>query len=202
MAPDVYISGAAEGPTDELALRRIVEARGALVHRVQVQGGKPALRRALPGYNAAARRAPWLVLVDLDSDFPCPGALVEEWLPTPSVAMRLRIVVRQIEAWLLADADHFARWFRVRKGSIPTAPDALLDAKSALLTIVRSSLKRDIRQDMIPRPGSGRRTGPAYSSRLMEFLADAERGWRPDVAASRSPSLASCLRRVDELLVD
>lgn len=200
MAPPVFISGATEGPTDELALRRIVAFRGGLVHRVQAQGGKPALRRALPGYNSAARRDPWLVLVDLDQDFACPGALVADWLPAPSVKMRFRVVVRQVESWLLADAGHFAKWFGVRKGAIPEHPDELPDAKGTLLNLVGGSRKRDVRTDIVPRPGSGRRTGPAYSSRLMEFLGDVNRGWRPSEAARRSPSLASCLQRLDELL--
>jgi hypothetical protein len=200
LASPVYISGATEGPTDELVLRRIVATRGGIVHRVQVQGGKPALRRALPGYNSAARRDPWLVLVDLDRDFPCPGALVADWLPAPSEKMRFRVVVRQVESWLLADADHFASWFGVRRGAVPDYPDELPDAKETLLTLVGTSRKREVRADVVPRPGSRRRTGPAYSSRLMEFLIDGHRGWRPEEAARRSPSLASCLKRLDELL--
>jgi hypothetical protein len=100
-----YISGAVEGPSDEIVLRRIVTDRGAHVHRVQIQNGKTNLRRALPGYNGAAQGDPWLVFVDLDHDFACAAALVTEWLPAPSVYMRFRVVVRQIESWLLADAD-------------------------------------------------------------------------------------------------
>jgi hypothetical protein len=98
-----YVSGAVEGPSDEAVLRRIVASRGADVHRVQVQHGKSGLHRALPGYNAAARREPWLVLVDLDDDFDCAPGLVASWLPEPATYMRFRVVVREVEAWLLAD---------------------------------------------------------------------------------------------------
>jgi hypothetical protein len=72
----IFVSGAVEGPSDEAVLRRIVDTRGAEIHRVQVQNGKANLRRALPGYNAAAERDPWLVLVDLDQDFNCAPTLV------------------------------------------------------------------------------------------------------------------------------
>lgn len=200
MAPAVYISGAVEGPTDESAFRALVAQRGGLVHRVQVPRGKPNLRRALPGYNADARRSPWLVLVDLDQDFPCAGALAADWMPEPSPQMRFRVVVRQLESWLLADAERFASAFQVRKGTVPSAPDVLPDAKSALLQVIGTSRSRAIREDMTPRPGSGRRVGPAYTSRLIEFIGDGKKGWRPEVAAKSSASLAKCLVRLDELI--
>lgn len=201
MSSPTGVSGAVEGPTDRLVLERILEARGGVATRVQVQYGKANLRRALPGYNAAAAWGPWLVLVDLDQDFPCAGELVREWLQAPALQMRFRVVVRQVEAWLLADEERFARFFRVRKGLVPLAPDALPQPKDTLVQIVSQSRRRAVREDMMPRPGSGRRVGPAYTSRLDEFIRDQEGGWRPEVAARRSPSLAKCLARVDELLV-
>ena len=194
------ISGAVEGPTDEIVFGRIVAFAGGAVHRVQVQHGKPNLRRALPGYNAAAKRDPWVVLVDLDRDFDCPGDLVQEWLPSPSPYMRFRVVVRQVEAWLLADADRFSEFFGVRSGSIPPHPHQLANAKDALLTVVARSRRSAIRDDMVPRPGSGRSVGPAYAGRLIEFVNDRQSGWRPGVAARRSRSLASCLARLKELI--
>jgi hypothetical protein len=171
------------------------------VHRVQIQNGKAGLRRALPGYNAAAQGDPWLVLVDLDQEFECPALLVGDWLPSPSVYMRFRVVVRQIESWLLADADRFATFFAVKRSAIPDAPDELLnDAKASLLEVVRSSRRGAIREDMLPRPRSGRRVGAAYTSRMIEFASSAAEGWRPDVAATRSPSLSRCLARLDQLI--
>lgn len=200
MVPPVFVSGAVEGPSDEPVLRRIIEERGGIVHRVQVQNGKPNLRRALPGYNTAARRSAWLVLVDLDQGHPCAGALVDEWLPAPSPHMRLRVVVRQIEAWLLADAERFATFFAVRAGAIPQNPDSIPDAKQKVIALVSDSRRAALRQDMAPRPGSGRRVGPAYSSRLIAFASNPEKGWRLDVAMNHSRSLAKCVARLDELI--
>ena len=200
MSSPVYVSGAVEGPSDEPVLRRIVEGRGASVHRVQVQNGKSNLRRALPGYNAAARWSAWLVLVHLDQDFACPAALVADWLPGASSHMRFRVVVRQVEAWLLADTERFARFFSVKKNSVPTAPDMLPDARATVLALASTSRRMAIRQDMTPRPGSGRRVGPAYTSRLIDFASNPSAGWRLEVAATRSPSLARCLLRLDDLV--
>jgi hypothetical protein len=195
-----YISGAVEGISDEAVLRRVVNARGGAVHRVQVQRGKANLRRALSGYNAAAQVKPWLVLVDLDQDFGCAAALVTDWLPVPSTYMRFRVVVREIEAWLLADRERFTSFFSVPAAAVPDQPDKLPDPKVTLLAAVTRSRRKAIRVDMLPRPGSGRRVGAAYTSRLIEFASDRDQGWRPDVAANRSPSLSSCLRRLDSLI--
>jgi len=196
----VFISGAVEGASDEPVFRRIVEQRGGVVHRLQVQNGKAGLKRALPGYNAAARHSPWLVLVDLDRDFPCPGALVADWLPAPSQYMCLRVVVRQIEAWLLADADRFASFFAVRRAVIPADPDELEDSKQVVLDLVATSRRSGIRQDMVPRTGSGRRVGPAYTSQLIEFVTNPGEGWRLDEAMRHSRSLQKCIARLDELI--
>ena len=200
MAPShVYISGAVEGPSDEAVIRRIVEHAGGLVHRVQVQNGKSALRRALPGYNAAAQWSRWLVLVDLDHDSPCAAALKADWLPNPTPYMRFRVVVRALEAWLLADSERFAKFFAVKKTAIPRTPEDIQDPKTAVVGIVTGSRRRAIRQDMIPRPGSRRQVGPGYTSRLIEFATDPS-CWRPDVAAQRAPSLARCLTRLEHLI--
>lgn len=201
MVPPVYVSGAVEGPSDEPVLRSIIEQRGGTVHRVQVQNGKPNLRRALPGYNAAARRSAWLVLVDLDREHTCASALVNEWLPHPSPHMRLRVVVHQIEAWLLADAERFASFFGVKASAIPKDPDAVPDAKEKVIALVSASRRAALRQDMAPRPGSGRRVGPAYSSRLISFASNPDTGWRLNVAVNHSRSLAKCVARLDELLL-
>lgn len=196
----VYLSGAVEGPSDEAVWNRLASRVDVIVHRIQIQNGKTNLRRALPGYNAAAVRAPWLVLVDLDQEFDCSAALVADWLTAPSTFMRLRVVVRAIEAWLLADDERFSAFFAVRRTSIPGAPDNLPDPKQSLLNLVAQSKRTAVRDDMVPRPGSGRRVGAAYTSRLIEFAQSEEMGWRPEVAAKRSPSLARCLKRLNEAI--
>jgi hypothetical protein len=196
----VFISGAVEGRSDEPVFRRIVEERGGTVHRLQVQNGKSALRHALPGYNAAAVQSPWLVLVDLDSDFECAGALVADWLPHPSRHMCFRVVVRQIESWLLADAERFAEFFAVRRSALPTDPDSLPDAKQTVVNLVARSRRKSIRLDMVPSVGSGRRVGPAYASHLINFVSDPHHGWRLATAMAHSRSLTKCVERFDALV--
>jgi hypothetical protein len=114
--------------------------------------------------------------------------------------MRFRVVVREIEAWLLADHDRFTSFFSVPASAVPDQPDQLPDPKATLLATVARSRRKAIRMDMLPRPGSGREVGAAYTSRLIEFAGDGDQGWRPNVAALRSPSLSSCLTRLESLI--
>jgi hypothetical protein len=67
------------------------------------------------------------------------------------------------------------------------------DPKRAMVEVAGHSRRREIRQDMVPRRGSGSSVGPAYTSRLIEF---AQAHWRPETAARASDSLRRCLARL------
>jgi len=197
LANAVVISGAAEGPIDEAVLARLVDEAGGRVGSIYGKNGKANLRRVLGGYNNAARFSPWLILVDLDQDSECAPPLVAAWLPAPAPMMRLRVAVRGIEAWLLADRERLAAFLRVPAAQLPPDPDAVPDPKRLLVDLARRSRRRDIREDIVPRSGTGRAVGAAYSSRLIEFAATV---WRPEVAAGCSDSLRRCRDRIAELV--
>ena len=114
--------------------------------------------------------------------------------------MCFRVAVRAIESWLLADREGLAHYLRIGRSIVPADPDNLLDPKGTVIELARRSRKRDIREDMSPRPGSGRRVGPAYTSRLIEFVEDRDNGWRPDVAVGASDSLRRCIVGIRELI--
>lgn len=191
------VSGAVEGLVDEAVLRRLVEEAGGVLDHVYVAHGKPALQKSIAGYNNAARFSPWVVLVDLDRDAPCAPPYVAAWLPAAASLMRLRVAVRAVESWLLADRRNLASFLRVPLARIPVSPDALPDPKRTLVSLSRQSRRGDIREDMVPRDSSGRSTGPAYASRLVEFVTTR---WSPADAARSSDSLRRCRQRIRELL--
>lgn len=197
VANAAVVSGAVEGMVDEAVLTRLVDEAGGRAGPIYGKNGKTHLRRVLGGYNNAARFAPWLVLVDLDEDAECAPPLVAVWLPAPAPMMRLRVAVRAIEAWLLADREQLAGFLGVAATRLPLDPDAVPDPKALLVDLARHSRRRDIREDMVPRSGSGRSVGPAYASRLIEFASTV---WRPEVAAGCSDSLRRCRDRIAELV--
>ena len=194
----VTVSAAVEGIVDEAVVRRIAACVGARVTTVYGKNGKASLREKIEGYNNAARYSPWLVLVDLDQDADCAPPLRNAWLPEPAPYMCFRVAVREVEAWLMADAVSLARYLGVDRGKIPAHPEAVSHPKLEMVNLARASRKPAIRHDMVPRPDSRRSVGPAYSSRLVEYV---QRYWRPRVAAQRADSLRraiECLRRLVE----
>jgi hypothetical protein len=194
----VTVSAAVEGIVDEAVVRRLIAGAGGHPGPVYGKNGKPPLRQKIRGYNKAAMHTPWVVLVDLDRDADCAPSLRQNWLPTPAPQLCFRVAVRQVEAWLMADADKLAAYLSVARRRIPEDPEAIPNAKVEMVNLARASRRRDIQHDMVPRQGSGRAVGPAYASRMIEY---AQTHWRPEVAAQRADSLRraiECLKRLVE----
>jgi len=195
----VAITGAVEGDVDEAVLRTLIEHVQAKTRAVYGRNGKTHLQRRLSGYNQAARFSPWIVLVDLDHDAECAPPFRESWLPDPSPYMCFRVAVRAVEAWLMGDRENLARFLSVETTRIPQNVETIDRPKVTMVDIAKGSRRREIREDMIPRTGSGRIVGPAYTARLIEFVMGGRTGWRPEVAAERSESLKRCLRCLHRL---
>lgn len=188
------ITAAVEGDLDVALLRRITGHLGLSLGKVYGRQGKPQLLRALAGYNAAARFAPWIVLVDLDRDGDCAPSRLERWLPQPAPKLCFRIAVRAAEAWPLADRERLAAWLGVAESRVPAQPDRLDDPKREAVNLARRTRRRGLRGDLVPREASGRAVGPLYTARMIEFIDSASAGWRPDQASRASDSLARCIR--------
>ena len=98
---------------------------------------------------------------------------------------------------MLADAESIANFLGVKPTQVPGNPEQLEDPKETMVNLARQSKRRDIYEDMVPRPGSGRAIGPAYSSRLIEF---ADKYWRPKVALRHSDSLKRTILCIERLI--
>jgi hypothetical protein len=192
----VVVSAAVEGIVDEAVVRKLIVQTGGRPGTVYGKNGKPYLRWQIEGYNNAAKRLPWLVLVDLDRDAECAPPLCEQWLPDPALYLCFRVAVREVEAWLMADGESLSSFLSVARSRIAAEPEQLFVPKTEMVNLARHSRRRQIREDMVPRERSGRQVGPAYASRLMEYV---ETQWRPEVAAQGAESLRramDCLRRL------
>lgn len=192
----ITLSLVVEGPTDELVLLRLLELCGLGAAATYGKTGKAWVLKSLPAYNSAARHSPWLVLIDLDHDAACAPVYRQTLLPHPGQHMLLRIAVRAVEAWLLADPAGVSRFLGIKTTVIPGKPDELPDPKRTFVDLARKASRRAMREDMVPRPASGRMVGPAYTSRIAEFV---NTQWQPEAAALRSPSLTSCIRALRRL---
>lgn len=184
---------AVEGATDEAVIKRLLRHTSIACGYTRGLKGKAALIDQLPKYNEAARFSNWLVVVDLDQDAECAPEFVAKELPNAAAGMLLRLPVRAVESWLLADREHLARYLGIAEQNIPSNPDLETDPKTTLVNLARKCRKKDMREDIVPRPNSGRKNGPGYTGRMLEFVQHREYPWRPEIAAQHSDSLRRCI---------
>jgi hypothetical protein len=189
----VDFNAVVEGTLDEFVLRRIIKSLGFQLRDVYGKQGKGHIIQKISGYNNAAKYSPWIVLIDLNNDYKCPPELIRNCLPSPSKNMLLRIAVREVESWLIADRDRMASYLGIPVVHIPFNPDSEPDPKQVIVNLARRSKFSDMVKDIVPKQESMRRVGPAYTSRL---LAYAEKLWRINIAARSSESLNRCIRAI------
>ncbi|MCX6901909.1 MAG: hypothetical protein NTW03_00195, partial [Verrucomicrobia bacterium] len=145
MPSPVPINLAVEDELSEQMLRVLLRECGRAyeIGAVYRKGGYGYLRSKLSGFNNAAKGMPYLVLTDLDQR-PCPTDLIEDWFGCELSQYGKRrnhnllffIAVREVEAWVLADREAFARFLGIKADQIPS-PDLIADPKRLLIDLAR-----------------------------------------------------------------
>ncbi len=186
-----------EGITDEAMARRLATIAGHQVGTCYGKRGFPWIRRHAGSFNRLAVSIPILTLLDfMDTGLSCPPEIVRRWLPHPNRQMVFRIVVRELESWLLADRQGAAVFLGVAVEKIPHDPEALNDPKQTLVNLARRSRYSSIRLGLVPQQGTTAQVGRLYSSEIIHFIHEL---WDPERARINAPSLDRCLLRLAEL---
>lgn len=196
--PSIPINLGIEDPLSECVARRLLTLQGEKYHVGFAYGrqGCGYLKKTAAGWNAGARSTPFLLLTDLDETYPCPSALIQDWLGGRDRRHRnllFRVAVREVEAWLLADTEGLAEYLGVNPRFVPADPEGLADPKAELVALARRSRSRDLRERLVPRPKSTAPQGRDYNACLREFV---EGRWNPVRASERSVSLARTVERL------
>jgi hypothetical protein len=191
------ISALVEGDVDAAVAVRIIEETGHEPGLVYGRRGFGYIRDKIGAYNRSARQIAYLALVDLmDTRLACAPAVRAQWLPHANPGMIFRIVVREIESWLLADREGIASFLSVPLARVPLHPETLPDPKQAMVNTARRSRRPAIRRSMVPEDGSRAQTGRLYANELCAF---AQGNWNVTRAAANASSLARCLGRLRAL---
>lgn len=161
------------------------------------RNGYGYLRSKMDSWCEMAQRKPVVLLTDLDTAA-CPVELRQNWMGTRKTPenLILRIAVREIEAWVLADHEAL-RTLVGSRGLLPPDPDSLPDPKQHLLRLIAKYAHRSIREDIVAEKGAISSQGIGYNARLSEWVATA---WSPERAALRSSSLQRARLRLGELV--
>ncbi len=172
--------------------------RGFVITRIMNARGCGQLKAGMEKFRTACHVLPHVVLTDLDQ-YLCPPALIAAWkakaLPPQ---LLLRIAVREVEAWLLADRDGIANFLSVAKNKVPQNPEAEVDPKRTLINLARKSRKRRLSIELVPETGSSASIGPLYNVRLSGFVTT---NWDVERARTASPSLDRALTRLASFML-
>lgn len=155
------------------------------------------LKARLPDFISSCRGGVrFFLLTDLDTR-PCPPDLLHDWLgaATKPDNLLLRIAVREVESWVLADRSRFAGWLGVPEEIVPPAPETCPDPKADLLKVAARSKYRELREGLLPKKNAVTKVGLEYNDLLCEFVTDK---WRIEEACWLAPSLERAIRRLRE----
>ena len=136
-------------------------------------------------------------LVFLDGDelgTTCPSDAINHWFQTRQPDnIHIRFAFHEVESWLLADKHNLAAFLNISASAIPPVGDSVRNTKELLIQLARRSRSREIVQDLVPPRGFTSTVGPAYNSRVSEFI---QTSWDVRAAAAENESLARACRRV------
>lgn len=197
-----YFYIASEDTLSETVAERLIAETGHVVTaKIPKSRHKHAgfgyLKTRLPDFIQSCRGgANFLILTDLDRS-PCPPDLLDDWLgnTTKPNSLLLRIAVREVEAWVIADRHRFARWLGIVDSIVPATPEACLDPKSDLLKLAEKSKYRELREGLLPKKNGASKIGLEYNDLLCNFVIEK---WRIEEASKIAPSLERAIRRLRE----
>jgi hypothetical protein len=98
----------------------------------------------------------------------------------------------------MGDTEKFCEWLRISEAAIPGVIETIPDAKTKTIQLIQTSKSRGLKADMLPKDKSGRKEGPLYAARLIEFINE---HWDPMRAAKlgRVPSLKRALSHLKRI---
>lgn len=153
--------------------------------RNKASRGNGYIFKKIKGFNNAANHSHFLVLTDLDTRECAPSFRAELVPQGCNKNMILRIAVREVEAWVLADRPGFADFLGIALKSLPDNMDDIKDPKELLFKIVKKSKKRDLKNGILPHSSTAK-YGPDYNGQLISFL---QKHWNLKNAVKYSDSL-------------
>ena len=133
------------------------------------------------------------MLTDLDAN-ECAPSLVANWLGNIVCPAKflLRVAVREVEAWLMADRSGFAKFMGIATDQVPPEVEKVADPKMHLLKLARGA-RRDLRTALLPPTKSAAIQGFDYNVVLSTFVREK---WSSARAVDNSDSLRRTVERL------
>lgn len=157
-------------------------------------GGHHNFWKIAEQYNAAGRHRVLIGLADLEQ-ISCASQQLNSLTGGLSSGFRLRLAVRMIESWIVADRTAFASFLGVPVSRIPAEPDLEVHPKRLIGELAKHSSRRAIREGLAPQHSSAL-VGPEFTASMARFI---DTNWDSGRARKHSPSLNRACARWGEL---
>jgi hypothetical protein len=191
------INSLVEGNMDEAAAIRIIEAAGHTHGTCFGKKGCGYIEKKIQQFNLTAHHIHYLALVDfMDTKLDCPAEVISNWLPYQHSKMVFRVVVRELESWLLADRSNLAKFLKINIAMLPLDPEQISDPKLSLVNLARKSKSARIRDALVPSTGSTAQEGKLYASEMKTFITEI---WDIESARKTAQSLDKALISLERL---
>jgi len=193
----IVVNKLVEGSLDDALATKLIHSVGLIPGDSYGKKGYPYIADKIKSFNRSAKGEFYLfTLVDfMDSRLNCPSEVIMKLLPHPSPNMVFRVVVRELESWLIADRKNLAKFLKISLQQIPDNPESINDPKRTLVNLARKSSSSKIRSALVPETGSTSQVGKLYSSEMVCFI---QKFWNIETATRNAPSLDRCLTRLGQ----
>lgn len=157
--------------------------------------GNQYIREHINGFIQASRaQIHHIILTDLDY-ISCSPQLFRDWnIEVLNNNCLVRVAVREIEAWIIADRENFAAFMGIPVSRIPINTELIADPKAFIVNQARSAKKKELK-DIVPL-GIGKQ-GPGYNTLIQRFI---ENEWEPESARKYNRSLDKAIVRLSDFL--
>ena len=195
---EIHLTLAVEHVLSEVIARKLIEQtqKNYWVTQCLRKGGFGYLKSKINAFNKAAGGVSFFVLTDQDSINECPPDKIANWLNQPcNPNLIFCIAVMEVESWVIADREAFARFLSISLTRIPQDTDSILDPKEFLISLARKSRSSRLRADLVPPHGATSKQGPNYNNQLARFVRE---NWDARSARDNSKSLNRAFMRLEE----
>lgn len=207
---DVYIAG--EDDATRAIIVRLIEDYAP---NLNILGYLPArgsqVKSSIHIYNQLAQTYPVILLTDLDNE-PC-GPIGKKKLLgnlTQAQDFVINLAIDEVEAWLMADRNGFARYFGVPIDKIPLSapqkmsgskalPELSVGVKSSWLfthQLMSFSSNAERKAQVAVSPNDKNSKGKEYNTAVVPFIHGV---WDPEVARQASDSLNRMIARIQKI---
>ncbi len=149
-------------------------------------------------YNEISKNvnSPVIVFIDLDNTPCAPRLLADHPIHNmqPPNKFQIRVAVREVESWLLADKQGMETYFGIPQNSIPHYPEQLDDPKQELLNLIKGKARAEFKREMLPKGKA--KIGSKYNKHLTDFINTV---WDSTRACANANSLARAIERIKQL---